>query len=506
MTPRIRSPRLACGALAVAMLTVAACTRTPGNVPPSKWRGAPLAVPQTSVVEELLAAWKPLEGLPEEEFLRRAGEATQRIRLDFISSAPIVGPAELVQPGVEPLRLGSAWNGDVPEGIEPLPVDLFTSKDFYKDRELWSDRRYWRCNSPMGIEIQRGNYNNGGSAPPVIGDDPPRTAAWGYCDRDYPREAIVSPYPFATAREHYEALLEEARARGGPTKHTPATLPDLTGQYAPPDPFEDWYAMRLAVQVPTVLSLLTPEYQQRLVQDLYHQGNTGVSHWPAAYCWPEGFMRRWHSAAVNSPHQVIATPQLVQIMAGVARNFITNVHVGAEFRFTGEVPFLDQPVPHWYGDTIGFWDGDVLVTWTSNVQPWTVHGSFEFSGKMQTVEIYTPWRDEAGHIAGLHHEAVFYDPEALVEPIRIVRRHLKFTERLVAPPPPEAHFHYVECIPTLLPVEGRQKPVSAGEVVSYEMPDLFERPWARLWEEHFEQHMQRPSGGDLFSLEDRSGQ
>ena len=58
-----------------------------------------------------------------------------------------------------------------------------------------------------------------------IGSDPPRTAAWGYCDRDYPREAIVSPYGFKTAQEHYEALLEETRGRGGPTQHTYATVP-----------------------------------------------------------------------------------------------------------------------------------------------------------------------------------------------------------------------------------------------------------------------------------------
>src|SRR5690606_11235678 len=124
-------------------------------------------------------------------------------------SFPWVGPMRLMlgppsedgTPAPE-LRFGSAWNGVVPDDIEPLPIDLFTSKDFYRDRELWSDPRYFRCNSPQGLETARGAL-----APPTIGDDPPRTAAWGYCARDYPREAIVSPYPFETAEAHYEALL-----------------------------------------------------------------------------------------------------------------------------------------------------------------------------------------------------------------------------------------------------------------------------------------------------------
>ena len=33
------------------------------------------------------------------------------------------------------------------------------------------------------------------------------------------------PYPFASAQEHYEALLEETTQRGGPTEHTYATVP-----------------------------------------------------------------------------------------------------------------------------------------------------------------------------------------------------------------------------------------------------------------------------------------
>ena len=82
-------------------------------------------------------------------------------------------------------------------------------KDFYRDRELWSDARYFRCNSPQGLEAQWGALQF-----PTIGDDPPASAAWGYCDRDYPRAEIVSPYRFETAKAHYAALLEEAKTQG----------------------------------------------------------------------------------------------------------------------------------------------------------------------------------------------------------------------------------------------------------------------------------------------------
>jgi hypothetical protein len=262
---------------------------------------------------------------------------------------------------------------------------------------------------------------------------------------------------------------------------------------------ENWYSTMLVNQVPTILSLLTPEYQMRMVQDLYHQGNSGAPQWSAQYCWPEGFMRRWYFLATGvQPHFVLATGQFVQIRTGVARNFITDIHVGRQFNMQGSVPRLGPDVARWYGETIGFWDGDVLITWTSNIQGWTAHGAFEFSNKMQTVEIYTPKRDSRGRFIGLNHESVFYDPEALVQPIRIVRNLARIGGLNDGDP-----YEVIECLPNIFPVKGIATPVAPGEVIEYEALDMFRRPWAQLWERYFEKGMQSPGKKDeaIFDFE-----
>jgi hypothetical protein len=392
--------------------------------------------------------------------------------------------------------------GDLPAGVVPLERDLFTSDDFYVDRDLWSDPRYFRCLSVQALEAEA-------SLQTQVTD--PARAPWGYCENGYPREGIVSPYPFASAQQHYEALLTETRAQGGPTEHTRVSLPYWDGRYTrnvmirhlsltsdapgvPPEYAEPpQWIMGGYTQIPTTLSLLTPEYQQRLVQMLYHEGHNRASQWSGMFCRPEGFMRPWMEQG-GPPMDITLTTDRMQILSGGTDNIVRNFHFNREFKLDGSVPYIGEQVPSWYGESVGFWHGDVLITWTSNVQGWMTHGSFEHSNRLQTIEIYAP-RSFQGEFIGLDHETIFYDDEALVEPARQVRFLSKAEDLSEADP-----YTYVRCNQTIFLIEGRGIPVSPGAVIEYKVEDWYGRPWAAAWEEWFEQDMRRPESEPLFGF------
>src|SRR5712671_4676452 len=67
-----------------------------------------------------------------------------------------------------------------PEGKQALPGDLFSSKNFYKDQTLWSDQRYFRCNTPRQLT----DIWTSGRIRFAAGK-PPTSAAWGDCKMDY---------------------------------------------------------------------------------------------------------------------------------------------------------------------------------------------------------------------------------------------------------------------------------------------------------------------------------
>jgi hypothetical protein len=419
---------------------------------------------------------------------------------------------EYVSGGLEGEGRQAAPAGQVPAGIEPLEIDLFTTTDFYEDVDLWTDPRYFRCNSPSTLQAMWGADVDGTLV--LIGADPPTSASWGHCEIDYPRESIVSPYPFETAQAHYEALLAETRAKGGPTVYTrDEPPPDWNGRYSraislrfvaaregrtydvpgyliePPQ----WFFTSIN-QTSTILSLLTPEYRKRTVQMHYHQAVTNAPLWPAQFCWPDGFMRVF-SRQAHLAMDFVTTPERVQLMASSAENFIRHFNVGREFDMSGAVPRLGADVPRWFGESVAFWDGDTLITWTSNVVPWITHGVFEHSHQMQTIEIFSPRRDPSGALAGIEQEIIFYDKEALAEPLRLVQVHIKTGELEDVDP-----FIYGRCIQTIFPVDGRPRPLSPGVTIEYTVPDMFGRPWAQIWEQYFEEGMNRPDSESLFDF------
>jgi hypothetical protein len=168
-------------------------------------------------------------------------------------------------------------------------------------------------------------------------------------------------------------------------------------------------------------------------------------------------------------------------MSGVARNFITNIHVGREFNMDGAVPRLGADVPRWYGETIGFWDGDTLITWTSNIQGWTTHAAFEHSNQMQTIEIYTPNRDEDGDVPRPQSRGDSLRPGSAVEPVRIIMQYRQ-AQRIRRGRPAALHRVRADDLSARGDVHaGHARPRHRVRGARH-----VRAPWAHIWEQYWE--------------------
>jgi hypothetical protein len=268
---------------------------------------------------------------------------------------------------------------------------IFTTADFRRDRAQWTDPAYYRNNTVgqlRGMALNITPYSDSGQvgAARIYGSE--GTGRAGAVN-------LASPYPYATAWEHYQARL---KAAGGGTKHTASTLPDWSGRWAGGPSFGG------ANPASDSVRMLTPKYQEYFVQEL--KASTEGRIWsPGAFCLPGGFF-----SAVEAEEFIVTPARIWTLGAGNGSNTIRWIYTDG----SGHAPD-DFQFAKWHGESIGFWDRDTLVVHTNQIRGWK-GGLSEFTDNLETVETY---RRQGDRLDG---EIVLYDSDVFVRPVRAALR------------------------------------------------------------------------------------
>jgi hypothetical protein len=222
-----------------------------------------------------------------------------------------------------------------------------------------------------------------------------------------PLVTVPPPMEFATSEEHYAYLLEHANV----TKHTIQSVPRWDGLWQTAgntamDSFVD--APRFAGKVRE--GVLTPPYEAAYKERWREQVELGeVQYDRLGHCEPPGYPRfllePYTHEFINLPNEVF---QINDFDSSIRRIYIGQEHKNV----TG--------THSWYGDTIGFWEGDKLVTHTVDLLPadftrWAPMTSNQF----ESVEVWELKTYPDG-IRRLEAQITFYDSFAFAKPVHAV--------------------------------------------------------------------------------------
>ena len=231
-------------------------------------------------------------------------------------------------------------------------------------------------------------------------------------------------------------------------------------------------------QAPTILSLLTPEYQKRMVQMNYHEAVTNAPQWEASFCYPEGFIRWWAQASRGGNFQLTMTPTQVQFLSGIADNFLRQVLIGTGATCrrcrSGTARRSDSGTAH-AGRLDREHPGLDAVALDVRVQ--------RQAGDDRNLQAAL---DAGGKFVGLDHETIFYDPEAFVAPLHARDALHPRGPRL---DDPDRRYTYIECLSNIRNTNGRPTQLTARDP---RYIDYYGRPWAQNWEKYFEEGWDKP--------------
>ena len=213
---------------------------------------------------------------------------------------------------------------------------------------------------------------------------------------------------YETAWDLYQALKEEA---GGGERLTWDNLPDWSGVYMRSGPL-NFDPDQPRGSLPT--AKLTPEYHAAMM-DRIEKTRQGIQFDPISTCEPPGHPR-WLNMPFLRDH--IVTPDQTTMIAE-AYNLVRRIYTDGR----GHMP-EEERYPLHLGDSIGFWDGDSLVTHTNQLMAhYYERTQPDYSDQVETVEI---WRKVSDRV--LEADVWVYDPPVLAEPWYTKQTYMKFDD------------------------------------------------------------------------------
>jgi len=223
-----------------------------------------------------------------------------------------------------------------------------------------------------------------------------------------PLQAVAPSKAFATSDEHYKFLLSQAK---GGTKHTLTTVPRWDGLWVTAgNTHMDMFIDPPGFMGKVKAGVLTAPYDKAYRERWRQQTELGeVQYDRLTSCEPPGYPR-WLLEPYS--HEFINLPGESYFIndygPGIRRVYINQDHKNVFGTHS------------WYGDTIGFWDGNKLVTNTKYLLPgdftrWSPMTSNQFES-VETWQLKT----YPGGVERLEVQVTFYDRHAFVKPVSAV--------------------------------------------------------------------------------------